>query len=106
MRVLLDESVPKRLTSLLAQHEVVTVAQRRWQSIKNGELLSRAATEFDVLVTADRRMEHQQNIPRFRVGVVVLVARRNRFKDYEPLLPQLLEAIASVRAGQVIHVAA
>jgi hypothetical protein len=106
VRVLLDESVPKRLGRLLAPHEVVTVAQRRWRSVSNGELLSRAAAEFDVLVTADRRMEYQQNVPRYRIGVIVLVARRNRLKDYEPLVPQLLEALANVRPGQILHVAA
>ena len=106
MRVLLDESVPKRLGRLLSPHEVVTVAQRGWRSVSNGELLSKASTEFDVLVTADRRMQHQQNIPHYHIGVVVLVARRNRLKDYEPLLPQLLEALANVRPGQILHVAA
>jgi hypothetical protein len=106
VRVLLDESVPTRLASLLRPHDVVTVTQRRWRGLSNGELLSRAAAEFDVLVTADRRMEHQQNIPRSDLGLIVLRAHRNRFKDYEPLLPALLKAIEDVRSGQVIHVAA
>jgi hypothetical protein len=85
---------------------VVTVTQRRWRGLSNGELLARAAAEFDVLVTAEQRMEHQQNIPRFDLGLIVLCAGTNRFKDYEPLLPALLKAIEDVRSGQVVRVSA
>ena len=106
MRVLLDESVPKRLGTLLKPNEVATVGQCGWGGLSNGDLLSRAAAEFDVLVTADRRMQHQQNLSRYRIGVVVLVAKKNRFKDYEPLVPALLQAIAAAEPGKVAHVAA
>lgn len=43
MRVLLDESVPRRLRRLLDAHDVRTVPDQGWESLKNGELLSRAA---------------------------------------------------------------
>jgi hypothetical protein len=39
-------------------------AREGWRGVKNGELLRRAREAmFGVLITADRRMEHQQNIP-------------------------------------------
>ena len=52
MRILLDESVPGRLSPLLAGHTVSTVQRQGWASIKNGELLALAAREFDVLLSS------------------------------------------------------
>jgi hypothetical protein len=53
MRVLLDECVPKRLRTELTAH-AVTVAEMGWSGIKNGQLLPRAAAEFDCFLTIDR----------------------------------------------------
>jgi len=62
VRVLLDESLPRPLAALLSGHEVRTVATVGWSGIENGELLRLAAERFDVLITADRNVEHQQNL--------------------------------------------
>ena len=62
MRILLDESLPRGLKGLLEGLDVVTVPEQGWQSMKNGELLRRASDAFDVFVTADQNLEHQQNI--------------------------------------------
>jgi len=59
VRVLLDECVPRQLRSDIVGHDVRTVADMKWAGIKNGELLRRAAAEFDVFLTTDRNMESQ-----------------------------------------------
>lgn len=107
MRVLLDESVPRNLAALLIGHIVLSVQQMGWSGLANGELLHRAAADgFSVLVTMDRSMEYQQNIARAGLGVVVLVARSNKVEDVLPLAPGVITALATLRAGQVIHVRA
>ena len=64
MRVLLDENVDRKLRrSFDLEHDVVTVRERGWSGKKNGDLLSSAAREFDVLFTLDANMRHQQNLP-------------------------------------------
>ena len=63
MRILLDESLPKDLASLLLQHEVTTVHAAGWSGIKNGKLLALAAASYDVFITADRNLEHQPTSP-------------------------------------------
>jgi hypothetical protein len=55
MRILLDESVPWRLGSLLAGHTTMAVQRHGCASVKNGKLLALAANEFDVLLTAGRQ---------------------------------------------------
>ena len=93
MRILLDESVPGRLGALLAGHSAVTVQRRGWASIKNGKLLSLAAGEFDVLLTADTGMEYQQNLATLPVAILIVLARSNRIEDLAPAVPVILEAL-------------
>jgi len=45
---------------MLSDHEVHTVAAVGWSGKENGELLRFAADSFDVLLTADQNLEHQQ----------------------------------------------
>ncbi len=72
MKLLLDESLPRRLKSLFADHETRTVPEMGWQGTKNGELIRLAAAEFDVFLTADQNLQYQQNL----VGVDIHRCRR------------------------------
>jgi hypothetical protein len=76
----------------------------RWGGTKNGALLNLAAAQFDVLLTADQNLEHQQDVSKYSIGVVVLAARSNRMEHLRPLVPRALAAIDVVRAGQVVRV--
>ncbi|MCA0240462.1 MAG: DUF5615 family PIN-like protein [Proteobacteria bacterium] len=93
MRILLDESLPHDLAPLIAGHEVSTVREEGWSGVKNGKLLALAATRFDASLTADRNLEFQQNLARLPIAVIVLVARKNRIQDIEPLLPELQQLL-------------
>jgi predicted nuclease of predicted toxin-antitoxin system len=105
MRLLLDESLPHRLKTVFPGHQVNTVAEMGWKSLSNGELLARASGLFQVFLTADKKLQYQQNLVRFEIAVIVLNARQNRFVDYEPLIPQLLETLTRVQPGYVFRVA-
>jgi len=74
VRVLLDESLPRRLARHLGDIEVATVFDRGWTGLKNGELLTQASADFTVFVTADQNLRYQQNLKGFDIGVVVLAA--------------------------------
>lgn len=106
MRVLLDEHLPRLLADDLVGHEVLTVHQQGWKGLTNGELLRRAAEEgFQIFLSADGNLEFQQKLSLWPLGFVILRARSNDLDDLLPLVPEVLEAIDSVQAGQVIHVA-
>ncbi len=105
MRVLLDESLPRQLAREITGHEVWTVAQQRWQGLKNGRLLSQAeAHGFEVLVTADQSIEYQQNLSTVGVGIVVLAAVSNRIEDLRPLVPEVLRVLPTVGPGEAVTV--
>ena len=67
MRILLDENLDWRLRRDLPEHQVESVPLFGWAGIQNGELLQKAVEAgFDVLVTMDGNMLHQQNIAHLR----------------------------------------
>ena len=88
MKVLLDECVDWRLSRELLGHEVKTARQMGWSTIKNGELLSLAAKEFEVFVTVDRNLSFQQHLPTFDIAVIVLCGKSNRLADLQLLVPE------------------
>jgi hypothetical protein len=46
-------------------------------------------------------MHYQQNVARYEIAVVVLVARRNKLDFLIPLVPELLKVLAIVKGGEV-----
>jgi len=100
-RVLFDEDMPRQLRHDLPEFEVRTVQEQGWSAVQNGELLRLASESFDVLVTADQRLQHQQNIATFNIGVVVIVAVDTRLPNLRTGLPQLRTAISNVTRGSL-----
>jgi len=103
-RVLLDENLPRKLAGDLPDCSVRTVQEEGWTSYSNGELLSRAQTSFDVLVTADRRLQYQQNLAQFDIGVVVIVTPRLRFRTIRWAIDAIRAAIRNVGPGEVVQI--
>ena len=74
--------------------------------MRNGELLERAAVAFDAIVTMDRGIEHQQNLRKYTIGVILISARSNRIEDIHPAMLRVNEMLREVQPGHVIHVPA
>jgi hypothetical protein len=102
VRVLLDECLPRGLKRELPGHDVRTAPEMGWASKRNGELLQLAQREFDVFLTVDRNLQHQQNLASFEIAVIVLVARSNRFDDLRPLLNTVRESLSIVKRGEAL----
>jgi predicted nuclease of predicted toxin-antitoxin system len=104
-RTLLDEQLPHDLKMTLTSVSAIFVHDLGWKGTKNGELLRRTADAgFEVLVTMDRKLRHQQNLRGIPFGIVLVRARTNRLEDLLPLVPALLVAIAEVRPGEIREV--
>jgi hypothetical protein len=94
--------MPRQLRRDLPEFDIRTVQEQGWSAVQNGELLRLAsAAFFDVLVTADQRLQHQQNIATFNIGVVIIVAVDTRLPHLRTSLPQLQTAISNVAPGSV-----
>jgi predicted nuclease of predicted toxin-antitoxin system len=105
LRILIDESLPISLARELASHEVTTVRAQRWLGLRNGVLL-RAAVDagFEVIITADKALRHQQNLPAIGIAVVLLTRVRNRMQDLQPLIPRIVQALLTIRRGELVEV--
>ena len=103
MKVLFDQGTPAPLRDHLLDHSVDTLAAKGWSDKDNGELLALAEREgYEILVTTDQNLRHQQNLTGRRIGVVVLLstawpAVRLRARD-------IRKAIAAVQPGGVVEV--
>ena len=104
MRLLLDESLPRRLKQELSEHDVATVPEMGWASKTNGELLWLAMGEFQVFLTADQGLQFQVNLTGVEMSIVVLAGRSNRFEDLKPMIPQVLAALDTIQPGDIVRV--
>ena len=108
MKLLLDESVPRRLAlSFPASCDAHTVRQMGWAGVGNGDLLRLAADRgFDALVTVDQGFEHEQNQDSLPVPVVIMIAARNRLQELQPLVPGVAAVLFGDLQRRIYRVAA
>jgi hypothetical protein len=104
MKLLLDECTPERLRFDFVGHEVLTVGQAGLKGLKNGALLRVASDRFDVLITVDQNLPLQQNLSDLSIAIMILVARSNRYSDLRLLVPKALNAIASIKVGEIVRI--
>ena len=97
MKILLDESVPHIVQTRLSHLAIRTVQDMGWAGIKNGELLRRAETEFNVFVTADQQLRYQQNLSGRTLAIIVLPT--NQVRTVVSLLPAIEESLKRVQPG-------
>ena len=103
MKVLLDDMLPAAVAGLLPDHAVTTVKAAGYTGLLNGELMRGAVADgYDVLVTADRNLPSQQNVP--ASGISVILVRGSRMADIEPQTARIRAAVAGVKPGTVTRV--
>jgi hypothetical protein len=102
MKVLLDECVTRKLRHDLQGHDVHTIEEAGMKGLKNGELLRSASGQYEVLVTVDQNLQYQQNIKTLKLGIIVLVAKRNSYEALHPLMGKAIEALKQIKAGEVV----
>ena len=99
MHILLDECLPRQLAAELAEHKVATVQESGWAGLNNGKLLKKVSGKYEIFLTIDKRLEHEQKIPA-DVAVITVRARSNRIQDLKPLVPEILQVVKKAKAGQ------
>ncbi len=106
MKLLLDESVPRRLARAFpAAYTVRTVQEMGWAGTGNGRLLALAAGEgFEAMITVDRGIEHQQNPDTLPIPVVVVLAGRNRLAELLPLVPPVVDLLSGDTQTRIYRV--
>ena len=103
MRILLDECVDARFRRELPGHEIQTVPQAGWASISNGKLLGLVAAsgKFDVFLTVDKNLPHQNKTKTLPFAIVVLRAKSNSLSAIRPFAPEILRRLPEFQPGKV-----
>lgn len=100
MKVLFDHCTPRGLKRYMPEHEIDTAMNEGWNRLKNGILIDKAVgAGYQVLVTADKKMRHQQNIPTVGLGIVLLT--RPNWKAVKTQIPAIRKAIAESKPGYI-----
>ena len=73
MLILFDNGTPAPLRHALKGHIVVEAMERGWDRLANGALIAAAeAAGFDLLLTTDKNIRHQQSLKGRRIAFVVI----------------------------------
>lgn len=104
MKLLLDENLPVKLKDFFSNnHAVSTVQDMGWSGKKNGELLGLMALNgFEGLITIDKNLEHQQNLDKFDLKIIILNASDNKLPTLEPFIKELELKVSDLLDENVI----
>lgn len=94
MKIILDECVPALVRHKLPHHDIVTVQSKGWAAVKNGQLLKLVSAEFDLFITSDKNLRHQQNLANFDIAIILLPS--NQVPAIRALLAQIDAALSSI----------
>jgi hypothetical protein len=65
--------------------------------LEEWQLLGTAQTNFDVFLSGDGNLQHQQNPKRFEIGIVAIDTVSLRFHDIMRAIDEIRAAVARVR---------
>ena len=103
MKVLFDQGVPVPLRRELRNHTVDTVHERAWSDLENGDLLDAAETDgYEVLITTDQNIKHQQNLAGREISIVVLMS--TAWPKIKARASEIAGALTCAKPGAVIEV--
>jgi len=102
IKLLLDECVPLGLRSRLSEFDTYTVTYMGWGGLKNGELLQTAvANQFDFFITIDKNLQHQQNMHKHAITIIVFDVVRLELENILVLLPKFKDLMESFEKHRI-----
>jgi predicted nuclease of predicted toxin-antitoxin system len=105
MRILLDECLPLDFRHSFPGHDVHTTQWAGLKGKKNGELLRTAEVAgYEVLLTADQGIPHQQNLAGRRLSIITIRSKTNQIEDLLPFVDAILGALKTIMPGQIVPI--
>lgn len=101
MKILLDNNITQHFGSSIVGHMVVHARTMGWGALSNGDLIRQAEQNgFELLITADRGMEYQQNIQKRQIAIILIKSKRITLPHLLSSLDALTEALTTIKAGE------
>jgi hypothetical protein len=95
MKILLDENIPTKVKFNFGNNfDVFTVKDMGWLGKKNGELLGLMTFNgFDFFITLDKNLKRQQNLEKFDITIILLLARNSKHQTLQPFIEKVKELL-------------
>lgn len=98
MKILFDQGIPVPLRRHLIEHTVKTAYEEGWSDLSNGDLLNAAEESgYNLFVTTDQNLRHQQNLRERQIAIVVLLS--TSWPRIRRRVDEIREVISTMRAG-------
>jgi hypothetical protein len=105
VKILLDECLPLDFRHSFPDHEAHTAQWAGLKGKKNGELLLAAELAgYDVLLTVDQGLPHQQSSAGRKLSIMLVRSRTNQLEDLLLLVGVILNALKTIRPGQTVAI--
>jgi predicted nuclease of predicted toxin-antitoxin system len=101
VRILFDNCVPAKLAPHIRGHDVLTAVEMGWADLDDGELLNAINSAFDVFLTTDQNILHQQNVVDRPFAIVVLQAKSNQVEHVARPVSKLLRVMKDIAPGAI-----
>jgi hypothetical protein len=98
MLILFDHGAPRGIARALEGHTVKEARAQGWDTLSNGDLLKAAEDAgFDLLLTTDKNLHHQQNLRDRKLAIVVL--SNSRWSLVKTVLIDIAAAVNAAKPG-------
>jgi predicted nuclease of predicted toxin-antitoxin system len=106
MKLLLDENLPtKIIREFDLNQDIHTVKSMFWRGKKNGELMQLLVSHnFEGLVTLDKNLIFQQNLPKFPIKIFILRSKSSKIPDLITLIHKLNNILKNLPNQQIIEI--
>ena len=105
MKILLDECLPLDFRHSFPHHDAHTAQWAGLKGKKNGELLLAAELAgYDVLLTVDQGLPHQQSSAGRKLSIMLVRSRTNQLEDLLPLVGAILAALETIQPGDTVAI--
>lgn len=103
MRILFDQGTPVPLRQHLVGHSVDTAFEKGWAHLQNGDLLESAEQEgYELFLTTDQNLPHQQNLSERSIRVLVLLS--TSWPRIQLRVDDIRDGIDRLKLGEVMEI--
>lgn len=81
----------------LTDHTVATAYEKGWANLQNGDPLRVAEGDFDLLITTDQNLSHQQNLKGRRLAMLVLPT--TSWPEIQRHTAEVVAAVGTIKPG-------
>src|SRR5664280_975698 len=105
MKILLDECLPLDFRHSFPGHDAHSAEWAGLKGKKNGERLRDAELAgYEVLLTVDQGILHQQNLAGRKLSIIPIRSRTNQMEDLLPFAEAILKALETITPGQIVPI--